>query len=123
KWVKLFNSDFKDEITAASPFVHYETMVKKGSIMHSVLVRGFEPRLREKVQSIVKSVEPASALQILQKEADTFRTTEAVPKVPGVIVGEGVLSILDAKIGDKITLISPRSTNFSELKLFQIVGV
>src|SRR5690606_13346243 len=109
--------DFKEEISGTSPFVHYETMVKRGALMHSVLVRGFDPIKREKVQSLRPWIEPKSCLDALASE-----TKDKLPQVPSIIVGEGVLSILDAKVGDTLEMISPTSNDFSSFKTFKIVG-
>ena len=52
--LRNLKKDFPDEVTAVSPFIHYETMAKKGSIMHGVMIRGVDPILRDKVQPYFK---------------------------------------------------------------------
>ena len=52
KWEEMFFKDFGDKIKGVSPFVHYETMIKRGGIMQGVLVRGIVPDKREKVQGL-----------------------------------------------------------------------
>ena len=123
RWEEKLRQDFGSEITGVSPFIHYETMIKKGPLMHSVLVRGFEPYRRETVQSIVKSVEPQTALKSLQKQHDDMRQSKTLPAVPEIILGAGVLSIIDAKVGDLISLISPRSSDNNRVMRFRIVGI
>lgn len=120
RWIKRIQNDFKDEVTGASAFVHYETMIKKDAVMHSVLVRGFNPEFREKVQSLRPWIEPKSSIDEIQKQIDHPSQRDPIPPI---IVGEGVLSILNAQVGDTISMISPRADNFTKLKQFRIVGV
>ncbi len=64
-WSAKVKADFKD-ILATSRFVHYETMATNGPLLHSVLVRGFQPSEREEVQTIRQSVVPQSALDEIE---------------------------------------------------------
>jgi lipoprotein-releasing system permease protein len=117
KWEQLFYKDFGAEIRGVAPFIHYETMLKKGSIMQGVLVRGIHPQKRENVQSMKELINPLKSLDLLQKEID-----EQLPDVPGIIIGKGLLGIIDAKIGDTVFLISPTQDKDTELAPFKIIG-
>ena len=106
-WMKDLNKNFSEHITGAAPFVHFDTISQKGSLSHSVLVRGIKPKQRQVVQDLSQFIEPSSALQTLQDEVDAFSARQEMPKIPSVILGRGVLRILDIKIGDVIEIISP----------------
>ena len=70
QWGDIIRHDFKDDVVGISSFVHYETMVRSGSIMQNVLLRGLNPRTRESVQTLKGLIQPASALDTIQKEID-----------------------------------------------------
>jgi len=121
-WAQRFKSDFGDDIVATSPFAHNETMIRKDSLMHSVLVRGIVPATRDKVQSLRTIVEPENSLNILQDEVDASQAGNPPSEVPAIILGKGLLSLLDARIGDTVRLVAPESESFSELRPFKVVG-
>lgn len=123
QWAKTIESDFKTSVRGISPFVHYETMARRDSILHSVLIRGIVPKAREKVQSLDIITRPPESLTILQKEVDDAELGESAPEIPAVIVGTGLLSLLDAKIGDTFDLVEPDNKNLADMKKFKIVGV
>lgn len=127
EWAKNIGSDFKDVVRGISPFVHYETMARKDSIMHSVLIRGIDPKLRDKVQSLAFITTPPESLEVLQAEIrqslDGARGTPTMPDLPSVIVGSGLLSLLDAKLGDTIDLVEPEAGDIGAMKRFRIVGI
>jgi lipoprotein-releasing system permease protein len=118
KWIDTIRQDFGDKITGMSPFVHYETMAQHGSIMHGVLIRGIHPEFRKDVQSLAGLVEPADAVDQLQKEIDS----KVVPKVPSIIMGVGVLGILGLKVGDSIELVAPENETLGDMRTFKIIG-
>lgn len=122
KWSEIIESDFKDKVKGTSPFVHYETMLKRNSYMHAVLVRGIVPDLREKVQPMDGLVQPPEAIAELQREVDDARQNKPAPETPSLIVGSGLLGLIDAKIGDVVQLVSPTEANATELGSFKIVG-
>ena len=123
QWANTVRSDFKNDVTGISPFIHYETMGRKDSIMHSMLIRGINPLYREKVQTLRPIVRPPEALDILQKEiADEARKLPP-PKIPSIILGTGLLSLLDAKVGDLVEMIEPEKQDFGAMKKFKIIGV
>jgi lipoprotein-releasing system permease protein len=118
EWEAKIKRDFGKIITGVSPFVHHETMIRYKGIMNGVLVRGIAPNQREKVQSIKNLVAPKTALVQLQNELDTA----ALPDHPGLIVGIGLLKILNAEIGDSVQLIAPNSAQTTEFRTFKIIG-
>ncbi len=122
KWGEIIQKDFKGKVKGTSPFIHYETMLKSKNAMHGVLVRGIEPREREKVQSLRDLIQPKDALDKLQQEIDDVAAGKPVPEIPGIIVGSGLLGIIDAKVGDTIQLVSPSEEKYTELYPFKIVG-
>lgn len=118
-WANKITRDFKDEVKGVSPFVHYETMARGDSSMHSILMRGIHPRQREKVQSLEGLIEPANALNLLQQEMASKKLRDE----PLIIVGKGLLQLLGGKVGGKVQLISPHKESFSQYKNFKVVGV
>lgn len=125
KWAARIMADpnFKDVVQGISPFVHYETMAKKESVMQGVLVRGITPDKREKVQSIINLINPQTALEVLQKEVDDRAKGLPEPEIPSIIIGVGLMETLKAKIGGTIHLVAPSDTNrFSDMKRFKIAG-
>ncbi len=122
QWEKKIFSSLETEITGISPFIHSETMGRKDSMIHSVLVRGIDPVKRQNVQDLKGIVRPESALTLLEEE---FKTQEA-NKVPAVIVGIRLMELMNAKVGDTIDLISPRTQStddpFRNTQKFKIVG-
>lgn len=123
EWAKTIKEDFDDDVKGISSFIHYETMAREGSLLQSILIRGIVPHDREKVQSLKSIVEPISSLKVLQDEIDARKKGKPVPELPGIIVGKGLLSILDLKVGGQIQLVSPIKKGFQELTEFSIVGV
>lgn len=117
-WANKITRDFSAEVKGVSPFVHYETMARGDSSMHSILMRGIHPRQREKVQSLAGLIEPAHALDRLQQEMAQPRRD-----APQIIVGKGLLHLLGGEIGGQVQLISPHKESFSQYKNFTVVGV
>ncbi len=122
RWEDTVYKDFGKDVTGISPFVHSESMVRNGSIMQGVLVRGLSPRAREKVQKSGNLIQPPSALDILQAEIDHYQTSRSIPPVPAVVVGSGLLRILNAKIGDTIELVIPSASEDSSVRTLKVVG-
>ncbi len=121
-WATDIEKDFSKDVKGISPFIHYETMARRDSILHAVLIRGVNPKLREKVQSLTPITRPESALQLLQAEDDNFSKGEKLPQLPSVIIGVGLLSLLDGKVGDVIELVEPGQKNMAAMKKFKVVG-
>ena len=138
-WAELVEKDFKDDIRGISPFVHYETMARKGSILHAVMIRGIDPEKRERVQSLQNITDPPEALMQLQKEVDSAaKAGGTLPSelsgifgsgilgsgiLDSVILGSGIMRLLEAQIGDTIELIEPDRSAIGKVKTFKIVGV
>jgi lipoprotein-releasing system permease protein len=122
KWSKIIERDFPDEVRGTSPFIHYETMAKSGSIMQGVLVRGIAPKQREAVQSMQNLIQPPEALAQLQQEIDDAAAGKPEPETPAIILGSGLLGILNVKVGETIHLIAPTENRFSDMKRFKVIG-
>lgn len=122
RWAEIIQKDFGGDIQGLSQFVHSETMARKGSLMQAIMIRGIVPELREKVQSLATITDPPAALELLQIEINDRKAGKPVPELPSVIVGRGLLRLLDAKIGDNIDLISPDPQNLGEQRPFRVVG-
>lgn len=127
KWEKNINSYIGSEITGLAPFIHMETMGRKDSMIHGVLVRGIDPVKRQSVQDLKTIVRPTNALDILEKEMEMVRNGQVIPETPSIIVGIRLLELMNAKLGETVELIAPRSENsddpFGEVQKFKVVGV
>lgn len=123
KWAENFEKDFGDVIRGISPFIHNETMARKDTLMHAVLIRGIDPKRRETVQSIREITRPPEALDILQQEISDAAAGKPAPAIPAIIVGSGLLSLLDSKVGEIVELVEPENANVGEMKKFKIVGI
>ena len=115
--------DFEGQIKGVAPFIYYETMAQNGSVLHGILVHGIIPSLHEKVQPIAEITRPPGALKALQREVDLVRAHKPLPAVPSVVIGSGLLSLLDAKVGDDIQLVEPEKQDLAAMKKFRVVGV
>jgi lipoprotein-releasing system permease protein len=122
-WGENLKKEFPKDIAGVSPFIHYETMARHGSITHGVIIRGTEPKVREKVQPIAQLIKPRNAWDMLQEENDLMKESPGTLRVPKIIVGTGLLGILDAKVGDEIPLIPPGGVDDTGFNSFKIVGV
>lgn len=125
KWMDVVQKDFPSDVKAISKFINYETMATKDGLMNSILVRGIVPSEREKVQSLKGLIRPVSALDELQKEI-ARGDNAPMPEIPSIILGVGLLSTLDAKVGEVIDVVAPNDTNTTEigaLQRFKIIGV
>jgi len=118
-WTTRIEKDFGGELTGVSPFVHSETMATKDGLMHNILVRGIHPVRRKAAQDLTPYVQPPSALEELNK---SFQEGDAYQEPRPIIVGVGLLSILQSKVGETINLIAPESSSVGELRAFKVVG-
>ncbi len=123
EWTKDINRDFKGVVSGISPFIHFETMARRETLLHGVLIRGTDPKLRESVQSLASITRPSSALDILQQEIIDDGAGKPAPEVPSVVVGTGLLSLLGGKVGETVDLVDPSKENLAGMKKFRIVGV
>jgi lipoprotein-releasing system permease protein len=123
EYAQTISSDFKSVVRGVSPFIHYETMARKESILNAVLVRGIDPERRAKVQTLAVITRPPEALDVLQEEITEAKAGKPVPPIPSVIVGTGLLSLLDAEVGDVIELVEPEKNDLGSMKKFKVIGV
>jgi lipoprotein-releasing system permease protein len=123
KWASDIQKDFGAQVRGISPFIHHETMARRDTLMHAVLIRGIDPKLREKVQSLAFIMSPKEALDVLQQEIIDRDAGKASPEIPSVILGTGLLNLLGAKIGDIIELVQPETQSISDMKKFRVIGV
>tara|TARA_Y100000991_G_C21961591_1_gene344750 strand:+ start:501 stop:1760 length:1260 start_codon:yes stop_codon:yes gene_type:complete len=125
-WEEKVLEDFRHDISGISPFLHSDTMGRKGSIIHSILVKGIYPEKRKAVEDISSYIKPSNAIDKLQKEFDLHKESSFIPKEPSVILGIGLATLLDAKIGDVIELISPgepsEQDSLGQMYPFRVVG-
>lgn len=122
RWTSTIHKDFPKDVKGVSPFINYETMIRHEGIMHGVLIRGIAPRERDNVQSIRDIVAPKGALDLIQAEIDNAKKGKPEPEIPGVILGSGLMGIMNVKVGDVIFLLAPTESRFSDSKRFKIVG-
>ena len=122
RWSTRIREDFPDAVVGTAPFVQSETMVRRDSLMHSILVRGISPVERESVQSLRSLVQPPTALDALQVEIDAAAAGQPPPAAPAIILGSGLYSLLEAKVGDRVNLVAPDSDKLGETRPFTVVG-
>ncbi|RZA20259.1 MAG: ABC transporter permease [Proteobacteria bacterium] len=120
KWIRHIRADpdFGSKISAISPFIHSESLAKQGSSLVGIIVRGINPKLQNRVQSLDSLIKPESALKLLQDEM----TMKALPEVPSVILGEGLFRTLNAKLGTTIALVTPSFKGVSTTATYKVVG-
>lgn len=121
-WMETIQNDFGHEITGMSPFVHFESMITKDSIMHNLLVRGIHPERRKSVQDLVPYIHPPEALDILQERIDHPSLVQAATPEP-IILGVRLASLLGVKVGDIVKIVRPNSNTEGELRNFKLVGI
>lgn len=120
EWTLRVKNDFGSELTGVSPFVHSETMATKDGLMHNILIRGIHPTLRKAAQDLTPYVRPSTALNELNR---SFEQPSAHEGPRPIILGVGLLSILQSNVGDTINLIAPESSSVGEIRAFKVVGV
>ena len=122
---KKIMKQFSGKLTGIAPFIHFDTMGRKEYIIHAMLIKGFSPNKRKKVQSLETTVFPTTALGKIEEEIDLAEQKKPLPKVPSIIIGKGLAKVMQAKIGDTIELISPKiesSNPLGQLVSFKVVG-
>ena len=95
-------------------------MATKDGLMHNILIRGIHPIKRKDAQDLTPLVRPAGALDELKK---SFETPELYPAPKPIIIGSGLLSILQVSVGGTIKLVAPESSSLGELREYKVVGV
>ena len=125
-WQKTIEEKFGKYISGVAPFVHFDTMGRKDYIIHAMLIKGVAPEKRKHVQDLGNIIRPKTALNSLQAEIQLSEDGLSLPKVPSIIIGKGLASIMQVNVGDTIELISPKMESdnpFGQLKPFKVVGL
>jgi lipoprotein-releasing system permease protein len=120
KWTKKITDDFGKDVSGVSPFIHSETMITSGSLMHNILVRGIDPEKRKSVQEVTEFITPREALDTLNSRLSLPANQLSEP--PPIILGSGLASILSVKIGDEVKLIQPDSQTDGQLRTYKLIG-
>jgi lipoprotein-releasing system permease protein len=121
-FIRRIMKQFPEDIRGIAPFNNFESMIKNDSLTQGVLVRGVIPKAREKVQPIGQLIQPPRAMDILQQENDQLVRRKPLDRDPGIIIGSGLLGILNAKVGDTVQLMSPGNNSSALYGNFKIVG-
>jgi len=126
-WEKNVKKFIGSELTGISPFIHAETMGRKEGLIHAVLVKGIDPVKRQSVQDLKNIIRPVTALDRLEDEMLLVGQGKSLPEIPSIILGIRLLEVMNAKVGDVVELIAPRSDNsedpLGEVQKFKVVGV
>jgi lipoprotein-releasing system permease protein len=119
-WTKLIEKDFGSQIKGISPFVQAETLATKDGLMQNILIRGIDPMKRKAAQDMSPMIRPKTAIDELQK---SFESNDQKEKPRPIIIGSGLLSILQAEVGGTIRLLAPDSSSVGDMREFRVVGV
>ena len=108
------NGELKDQLVAASPFVHLDGMLNKNGLVQGIRVVGIDPQF-EKQTSVLNEFILAGSLNDLTKGSRKL------------ILGSDIARTLGIIVGDNITLVFPRvAKNSKRLKAnyynFLVVG-
>ncbi|EOU2461275.1 lipoprotein-releasing ABC transporter permease subunit LolE [Vibrio navarrensis] len=101
-------------VVAAAPYVKFTGLVERGDQLKAIEVRAVEPDYEQAVSSMAQFID-ATAWQAF------------TPDKNQVILGRGVASEIDAKVGDYATLLIPQVGNTSKVQApkrvrVQVVG-
>ncbi|EPR4994672.1 lipoprotein-releasing ABC transporter permease subunit LolE [Vibrio navarrensis] len=101
-------------VVAAAPYVKFTGLVERGDQLKAIEVRAVEPEYEQAVSSMAQFID-ATAWQAF------------TPGKNQVILGRGVASEIDAKVGDYVTLLIPQVGNTSKVQApkrvrVQVVG-
>ncbi|WP_172564559.1 lipoprotein-releasing ABC transporter permease subunit LolE [Vibrio navarrensis] len=101
-------------VVAAAPYVKFTGLVERGDQLKAIEVRAVEPDYEQAVSSMAQFID-ATAWQAF------------TPGKNQVILGRGVASEIDAKVGDYVTLLIPQVGNTSKVQApkrvrVQVVG-
>ncbi|MFP3870663.1 MAG: lipoprotein-releasing ABC transporter permease subunit [Syntrophobacteria bacterium] len=110
-------------VTAATPFIYTQVMLKTPQALSGAAVRGIEPESAVKVISLAKNLR-AGSLEKLEPEAGPSDGGA----VPGIILGKELAKNLGAARNETVTVISPlgRLTPLGEVprsQSFQVAGI
>ncbi|MBH9740560.1 lipoprotein-releasing ABC transporter permease subunit LolE [Vibrio navarrensis] len=90
-------------VLAAAPYVKFTGLVERGDQLKAIEVRAVEPDYEQAVSSMAQFID-ATAWQAF------------TPGKNQVILGRGVASEIDAKVGDYVTLLIPQVGNTSKVQ-------
>lgn len=101
-------------VVAAAPYVKFTGLVERGDQLKAIEVRAVEPDYEQAVSSMAQFI-----------DATAWRAF--TPGKNQVILGRGVASEIDAKVGDYVTLLIPQVGNTSKVQApkrvrVQVVG-
>ena len=102
-------------VLAAAPYISGQAMLARGDSFSGVLVRGIDPALENQVDDIAGQMKKGS-------------TAALVPGEFNIVLGVGLASNLDVRVGDKVALVVPQGSVtpagvVPRLKQFNVVGV
>ncbi|BCB96878.1 ABC transporter permease [Dissulfurispira thermophila] len=97
---KLMN---ETNIVSMSPFVIGQVMVSAGKRAHGIFLRGIEPSSELKTTDILRHIKEGSIEEIIT--GDRRQKTEG--RLPWIIIGRELASMLGVIAGDTINVISP----------------
>ena len=87
-------------ITGAAPFIEKQVMLKEADTVQATLLEGVLPNLEKDIGTINRYIAEPDSLNLLK--AGSFK----------IILGETLAKTLGVKIGDTVTLISPKKQSF-----------
>jgi lipoprotein-releasing system permease protein len=102
-------------VVGQAPFVEVQGMLVNGQNVSGALVRGVNPQLEGAVSDVGRHMRVGNLEQLHQGEYQ-------------MILGRELALILDARVGDKVTLVTPSLTitpmgNMPRLKSFTVSGI
>ncbi len=103
------------EVIGTAPYVQGEGMFYYGSQVNGTMIRGILPEIEPQVSELDQSMLRGSL-------------GDLVPGRFNIIIGKGLADILNARVGDKITLIIPQANItpagiLPRMKRFTVVGI
>jgi len=115
-WQPLLEQSLKfDHVEGAAPYIRGEGMISSGGKVNGTLVRGIMPSFEGAVSDIGEHMEEGSF-------------DDLVPGKFNIILGFDLAQQVNARVGDKITLITPQATVspvgvLPRLKRFTVSGI
>ncbi|MFK7873026.1 MAG: FtsX-like permease family protein [Oligoflexales bacterium] len=124
EWEKELKNKLHGQTTGLAPFVHAETMLRAKGAAHHVLIKGLSPKARENVQRVGQIIQPTQSLSDLQDEIDLVEAGHSLPEKNKIILGSGLMKLIDAKVGDTVHLLSQsiKESESDDLHAFTISG-
>ena len=91
------------DVIAAQPFIFVELLATRGKgALSGVGVKGVDPKLVRRVLDLDRYMEQGSI--------DSLGVAPQPGQLPAIILGKGLATKLDAKVGDDVTLVAPLSS-------------